>query len=194
VLVIFLRTAIDYGVNCSFYFPPQDPVTSAVSPSAQTVTVANTNRRIYFAAPLFTQAEWQWNNRLSAELAKLNFEVILPQRSAEPMLQGSRPFNASALFSLNREEIDRADLVLAVLDEADADSGTSWECGYAYKSGRPILGLRTDIRRTGDDPNASVNLMLSQSCKQLIQVPLQRINDLSWVAQKIADSANAILR
>lgn len=46
--------------------------------------------RIYFAAPLFTQAEWQWNSRLAEELRRLGMNVILPQADAEPMLKGKR--------------------------------------------------------------------------------------------------------
>src|SRR5205823_14414797 len=39
--------------------------------------------RVYFAAPLFTQAEWQWNEHLREELQKHQLEVTLPQERAE---------------------------------------------------------------------------------------------------------------
>ena len=39
-----------------------------------------------------------------------------------------------------------------------------------------MVGLRTDIRRSGDDPTTSVNLMLSQSWKEFLDAPLDKGN------------------
>lgn len=141
--------------------------------------------RIYFAAPLFTQAEWQWNSRLAEELRRLGLTIILPQKEAEPMLKGEKTFDAATLFSLNTSEIEKADIILAILDQADPDSGTCWECGYAYKVGRPIVGLRTDFRPAGDDAERPVNLMLGRSCKGFVAVPPHKIDDLTYVAEQV---------
>lgn len=148
--------------------------------------------RVYFAAPLFTQAEWQWNARLAEELRKLGIDVTLPQTKAEPMLKGEEKFDAHALFIANTAGIDEADVVLAVFDQADPDSGTCWECGYAYKTARPIVGLRTDIRGAGDDPSASINLMLSQSCKEFVEVPFDKRDDLLWASQHVAEAIHRV--
>jgi nucleoside 2-deoxyribosyltransferase len=137
------------------------------------------------------QAEWQWNERLRNELRKLRLEVILPQDWAVPMLNGSVPFDPDALFTANIAGIDLADVVVAVLDQADPDSGTGWECGYAFRAGRPIVGLRTDLRAAGDDPAARTNLMLSRSCQEIIQLPLEKRDDIKWVAEKIAGAVRA---
>lgn len=153
--------------------------------------MTRSRKRIYFAGPLFTQAEWQWNARLAKELNDIGFDVVLPQVRAEPMLFGDEPFNPSVLFSANVEEIENADMVLAVLDQADADSGTCWECGYAYKAMRPIIGLRTDIRKAADDPSG-VNLMLSQSCARFLAVPYEKRDDLAWVANQLAELIHQI--
>lgn len=150
--------------------------------------------RIYFAAPLFTQAEWQWNSRLAEELRRLGMNVILPQADAEPMLKGKKSFDAADLFSSNISEIEKADVVLAILDQADPDSGTCWECGYAYKAGRPIVGLRTDFRPAGDDPARPVNLMLGRSCKGFVAVPPNKIDDLSYVAEQVVKVIRDVLQ
>jgi nucleoside 2-deoxyribosyltransferase len=147
--------------------------------------------RLYFAAPLFTQAEWQWNSQLRDELVKLGLEVTLPQDREVPMLSGSERFNSEALFLDNIRGIEEADVLLAVLDQADPDSGTCWECGYAYKLGRPIIGLQTDLRIIGDDPEASTNLMLSRSCRTLIRILPNNRHDLSAVAQRVAEAVRA---
>src|SRR5229473_658559 len=93
---------------------------------------------VYLAGPLFTQAEWQWNERLAQALQNREFDVILPQRRAAPMLSGIEPFDPRLLFRENLASIERSGVVVAIFDGADADSGTSWECGYAFKLGRPV--------------------------------------------------------
>ena len=50
---------------------------------------------------------------------------------------------------------------MAIIDGADADSGTSWEMGYAHALGKKVIALRTDFRHVGHHEH--VNLMLEQS-------------------------------
>jgi nucleoside 2-deoxyribosyltransferase len=50
------------------------------------------------------------------------------------MLQEKEKFDPGLLFRENLIAIDRAKIVVAILDGADADSGTAWECSYAYTS------------------------------------------------------------
>ena len=120
---------------------------------------------VYLAGPLFTQAEWQWNERLAQQLRAESLEVILPQDEAKPMLSGVKPFDAGAIFGANVASIERADVVVAIFDGVEVDSGTSWECGYAFKSTSSVIGIRSDIRVGGDDPKVAVNLMLSMSVR-----------------------------
>ncbi|MDT7541924.1 MAG: hypothetical protein QOE33_1828 [Acidobacteriota bacterium] len=155
--------------------------------------MADVKKRIYFAAPLFTQAEWMWNARLAEELRARGIEVLLPQETAAPMLNDPSKFDAQKLFETNIEEIDKAKVVLAIFDQADPDSGTCWECGYAFKAGYPVIGLRTDIRGGGDDDKSrGVNLMLSRSCRVFVLVPLGKREDLAWVAQQVFDKLSAL--
>ncbi len=149
--------------------------------------------RVYLAGPLFTQAEWQWNLRLAEALRRSSLEVILPQDGAAPMLAGQQDFDARRLFELNLKSIDSADVVVAIFDGADVDSGTAWECGYAYKAAKPVVGLRSDLRAGGDDPQAATNLMLSISCRQTVVVPLKNRTDVSAIAQCIADAVRFVI-
>jgi nucleoside 2-deoxyribosyltransferase len=57
--------------------------------------------------------------------------------------------------------LNNADIIVAIIDGADADSGTAWEMGYAYAHGKPVIALRTDFRRSGN--YEKVNLMLEKS-------------------------------
>ena len=60
----------------------------------------------------------------------------------------------------NQLAIDSSDIVFAILDGADVDSGTAAEIGYACARGKPILGYRGDFRLSADNEGAMVNLQV----------------------------------
>lgn len=60
----------------------------------------------------------------------------------------------------NEAAIRRSDIVVAVLDGVDIDSGTASEIGFAYGLGKRSYGLRTDWRLAGDNIGATVNLQV----------------------------------
>ena len=127
--------------------------------------------RLYLAGPLFTQAERLWNVDFAGALRKAGFDVLLPQEQAKTVLNaggGLSPANVRKLFEIAVQSVEEADAVVAVLDGSDPDSGTCFECGYAFARKRPVVGIRTDIRLGGDDPKQNVNLMLSQGCGRLV--------------------------
>jgi nucleoside 2-deoxyribosyltransferase len=147
------------------------------------------SRLIYFAAPLFTYAERSWNAQLAAALREAGFSVILPQERAAEIIQPDEPLPVRLLYEYSLEGIQAADVVLAVLDGPDPDSGTSFECGYAHAMGKPLIGLRTDIRLGGDDPDFNVNLMLSQAAQVFLSMASE---DIPAVVEQIATAMEAI--
>jgi len=90
-------------------------------------------------------------------------EVTLPQERAAKLL--SLENGMKLIFEDCLKMVDEADIVVAVLDGPDADSGTSVELGYAYSVRTPIIGVRTDFRISED---RGLNLMLSNICSALI--------------------------
>jgi nucleoside 2-deoxyribosyltransferase/predicted secreted protein len=116
--------------------------------------------RIYLAAPLFSEAERSYNASLAALLKEHFFEVYVPQDAGDD--SHSRDLAEHwRMFAAHKEALDAADTVVAVIDGADADSGTAWEMGYAAAQGKPVYALRTDFRKVGTHEH--VNLMLEQS-------------------------------
>ncbi len=123
--------------------------------------------RLYLAGPLFTQAERRWLRQLAGRLREPGHEVFLPQDDAAlPLLRDPPDFHGA--FEGCCAGIEWADALVAVLDGADADSGTAWECGYAFARGKPIVALRTDFRG-GEDQG--LNLMLRRSAVRVIERP-----------------------
>jgi nucleoside 2-deoxyribosyltransferase len=83
--------------------------------------------------------------------------------------QGFDVFGKHALETTIIPAIRKSTGGLIILDGGglDPDSGTSWEAGFMYALGIPMLGLRTDFRLAGDNDGSSVNLMVEESIKEL---------------------------
>ncbi len=119
--------------------------------------------KLYFAGPLFTTPERDWNATVTAALRVAGHEVFLPQEQ-EP---GK---DAAGIFAVDVGGIDRADGLVAIMDGPDPDSGTSWEVGYAYGKGKPIVLVRTDLRAMAGSAG-EYNPMLAEAATIRLDLP-----------------------
>ncbi|HSE50183.1 MAG TPA: nucleoside 2-deoxyribosyltransferase [Terriglobales bacterium] len=133
--------------------------------------------KLFLAGPLFNAAEREFNRRLRDALAAAGHEVWLPQEN-EPRERG-----AAAIFKQDVEGIEWAQAVLANMDGPDPDSGTCWECGYAYARRKPVLAYRTDVRHAEDASIGRFNLMIEKSATKVVVVPGASVEQ---VAKKLA--------
>jgi nucleoside 2-deoxyribosyltransferase len=116
-------------------------------------------KTVYLAAPLFSEAECDFNRKLKSELQSLGFQVFLPQEDSNNV--HDKPNRQKIIFNKNLKGIENSDILVAVIDGPDVDSGTAWEIGYAFAKGKPVIGLRTDFRTLGIE--GTVNLMIERS-------------------------------
>ena len=126
--------------------------------------------RIYFAGPLFTAAERDWNVVLAGGLRGAGHEVFLPQEQEKGK-------SAAGIFATDVGGIDWANCLVAIMDGADPDSGTCWEVGYAYGK-KPIVLVRTDLRRNEGSGGSGYNPMLTESATarvDAIAAPMDRV-------------------
>ena len=119
--------------------------------------------KVYFAGPLFTTPERAWNAEVVTALRAAGHEIFLPQEK-EPGL------DAAGIFATDVGGIDGAEGLVAIMDGADPDAGTSWEVGYAYGSKKPILLVRTDIRDVAGE-EVAYNAMLAESATLRLDLP-----------------------
>jgi nucleoside 2-deoxyribosyltransferase len=118
--------------------------------------------RIYLAAPLFSEAERSYNTVIAELLRSHCFEVYLPQEAGDDHgMRDKREF--AQMYNRNRQAIHNADIMVAIIEGADADSGTAWEMGYALALKKTVIALRTDFRMAGN--HERVNLMLEQAAR-----------------------------
>lgn len=135
--------------------------------------------RVYFAGPLFTTAEREFNSRVVNELRCLGHDVFLPQESEQ-----KPPITAKGIFTNDVNGIDWCEVVVGNMDGPDPDSGTCWECGSVFRR-KPVILYRTDIRN--EDPFGPFNLMLHQAAVETL--------DCKWLnCVEIAHRIDAALR
>ena len=113
----------------------------------------------------------------------LGYQVFLPQVECA----GLR--DPQAIFERCRAGLDRVDAVIAVLDGADADSGTCWECGYAFARKQPIVALRTDFRGSGD--SGGFNAMLLGTARAVVSLPDPAV-DWQRARSRLVDALQSI--
>jgi nucleoside 2-deoxyribosyltransferase len=135
--------------------------------------------KIYLAGPLFSTGERDFNTRLANALRARKHEVWLPQESEQLSM------NPRQIFEEDVRGIDWSEVVVANMDGPDPDSGTCWECGYAYGKKRIML-FRTDFRTSSEIRDAAeretvpYNLMLTESADARIELPFKTIEDIAF--------------
>jgi len=113
--------------------------------------------RIYFAGPLFCEAERVFNLHLAEKLETKGYQVFLPQRDG--VESEKPPYNEmtndelrQTIFMLDRDKLLLADILLFVLDGRVPDEGGCVELGIAYgqkhllQQDKLLIGLHTDRR------------------------------------------------
>ena len=129
--------------------------------------------KVYQAGPLFTTAERDFNVTVASALRHAGHHVFLPQEHEQQL----DPGYPARIFAGDVGGLDESEAVVAILDGSDVDSGTAWECGYAYAKGKPIFGLRTDVRIYGVEER--INLMVQVPCGVLARTIEDLLRTLS---------------
>lgn len=161
------------------------------------------NPAVYVASPLgFSESGRLYGSQvLVPELVAAGFSVLDPWEDHDGKVASvmtmppSEPHRLDALRAMNEaigarnvELIVKSTLVLAILDGPDIDSGTAAEVGFAAALGRPVIGLRSDIRLIGDNEAAVVNLQVAyfieRSGGKIVRELKDAIQALGTIANK----------
>ncbi|MCY6484105.1 nucleoside 2-deoxyribosyltransferase domain-containing protein [Clostridium aestuarii] len=113
--------------------------------------------KLYFAGPLFCNAEKEFNKKLTKQIEKLGYEVFLPQGDGaiidkEPYINMSNSEKAKVIFEIDKKEMFKSDIFLFVLDGRIPDEGACVALGMVYmhknliNKNRILIGLQTDKR------------------------------------------------
>lgn len=158
-------------------------------------------KKIYLAGPdVFEKDSIELGIEYVKLCQKYGFEGLYPLDNVVNFNQEKQKI-AQDIFIANKNMIDSCDIVIANLNSfrgKESDSGTVWECGYAYALGKEVYGY---ISRSGnyidqfnneektledktyydvngkviEDFNYPLNLMLSCSVSEIINGDLEKV-------------------
>jgi nucleoside 2-deoxyribosyltransferase len=122
--------------------------------------------RCYIASPLgFTAAGRHWYRDVYLPALAGLVEVVdpwsltSPEEVAAAVREDREQQLCREIGARNTAALRTCTLLVALLDGQELDSGTVAELGYGAALGLTCLGLRTDLRRTGES-GARVNLQV----------------------------------
>ena len=147
---------------------------------------------IYLASPLgFSETTLGFLAELKEKLKK--YDVHDPWEKGHSLLeaeadlgndvsQGKKTSSVEEKYmqvgKANKDGIDSSDVIVAILDGSDVDSGTASEIGYAFARGKRIYGYRGDIRRAGDAEGVVVNLQVQYWIVESGGEIVEKVDDL----------------
>lgn len=121
-------------------------------------------KKIYVAGPLFTEGERILLEKVDALCRSIGFSTYLPHRDAGLFIRNED--SSKKFFIHDLKEIENSDIIVAILNGQDTDSGTSWEMGYGFAKTKPVIGYISDTRVY--DPKMQLNPMVINSIKHLV--------------------------
>ena len=119
-------------------------------------------KNVYFAAPMFNQAEKDFNLKITSVLENHGYKVFLPQRDGieGALLKGKSELELiEIIFPLDVKNVKNTDIIFMNLDGRTPDEGACVELGMAYSLGKRCYGFKTDTRVT--ELSMELNPMIS---------------------------------
>lgn len=109
-------------------------------------------KKIYIANGLFSQADFEFNEKIADLIEEAGYLIYLPQRN-EAINDKTVSADSIAIYHGDKAELDDSDILVAVLDGAVVDPGVAAEIGYMAAKGKTIYGLFTDSRENSKTMN-----------------------------------------
>lgn len=114
--------------------------------------------KIYLASPLFTEFERENVKAVASYLRSKGHSVYVPmEHSIENAWDYPNHEWARMVFDEDVKAIRECDEVHCIYYGLYSDSGTAWECGFAYALGKPVELI--------DQSNNEVSLMVINGAK-----------------------------
>lgn len=113
--------------------------------------------KIYLASPFFNETELANISRAVEILKAKGLEVFVPmEHDVENKETLTNAQWAEEIFKIDKNGIDSSDAVVMLYGGMYSDSGTAWECGYAWAAGKKVIVCCYN--------NEQPNLMIVNGC------------------------------
>lgn len=125
--------------------------------------------KAYLANGLFSESDQLYNEYLAAKIRDNfpNLDLYVPQENAA-LNDKSGYANSLAIFNGDNFYLDSADLMIAVIDGVEIDSGVAVEIGrfitlkeFDKSKNRNIFGIYSDIRQQGRTNSQKIDALIA---------------------------------
>jgi len=138
--------------------------------------------KIYLASPFFNEKENAWVENTESILQDRGFDVYSPRNHEVRNTNKVGTIGwAYDTFYDDVKAIDECDCVVMLYHGNYSDSGTAWECGYAYATNKPVVCIQL-----GDVSNLMVHCSAVANLPTLADLILY---DFEWMPVVIYEGA-----
>lgn len=120
-------------------------------------------KKVYLANGLFSMADFKFNELIAKTLREniKDLDLFVPQ---EQEINDKNSYaDSEKIFELDYENVIKSDLMVAVIDGVEIDSGVACEIGIARSLNIPIVALYTDMRLQGTSNTKKINALIDDS-------------------------------
>ena len=138
---------------------------------------------------MFSEAELEYNRKVTDFIRGLGFSVFLPQEEGYKLAElvektGKRKAH-ELIFQKDWDEVKRSDILIFILDGRVPDEGGCIELGGAFAYGKECIGLKTDPRSLikGEDNPMILGCLKFRVARNLSELSLY----LEEIREKLGD-------
>ena len=132
--------------------------------------------KIYLASPFFNEKELENVKIAEKILTERGFSLFSPRLNEVRTDEiNQQSWWSKETFMNDKKFIDWADVVVILYYGGYSDSGTAWECGYAYGTNTPVV-----VVQLGEDSN----LMVHEGCHSNITLEELKTYDFEMLPAK----------
>lgn len=122
--------------------------------------------KAYLANGLFSIGDRLVNEMLAKEIRKELPEIDLYVPQENDAINDKQAFaNSIAIAEADMEKLQNSDVLIAVLDGIEVDSGVAAEIGAFSTYNRPIIALFSDVRQLGRENQQKLMPLLKMAQK-----------------------------
>lgn len=117
--------------------------------------------KAYLANGLFGMADRLFNTIIATSIRKeiKGVELYVPQEN-DAINDKSAYADSITIAGADMDKLEESDILIAVIDGVEIDSGVAAEIGAFYMTGKPIFALYTDVRQQGRDNDKKIKALI----------------------------------
>lgn len=148
-------------------------------------------KQAYLASPFFNKKEILVYNEVIDALKEKGYDLFIPRdHEIENAWVKSNAEWAREVFLTDLNALNKADVVFVINHGMYSDSGTAWECGYAYAKEKMVVNILVDT----EQKDKSFSLMMINGADITIPFELLRVVDIDKLLEsEQADYFNALI-